>query len=91
MRAAAARPPKSARAKADGMLKHPYLLFIGNAADSLAAKTAAGIVQWRPDWCLGQNRLPGCRADLGLPDMTPEEAAGTGAGTMIVGGTGRST
>ena len=45
MRAAAARPPKSARAKADGMLKHPYLLFIGNAADSLAAKTAAGIVQ----------------------------------------------
>ena len=67
------------------MLKHPYLLFIGNAADPLAAKTAAGIVQWRPDWCLGQNRLPGCRADLGLPDMTPEEAAGAGAGTMIVG------
>ena len=34
------------------MLKHPYLLFIGDAANSLAAKTAAGIVQWRPDWCL---------------------------------------
>lgn len=67
------------------MLKHPYLLFIGNAADPLAAKTAAGIVQWRRDWSLGQCRLPGCQADLDLPDMTPEEAAAAGAGTMIVG------
>ncbi len=67
------------------MLKHPYLLFIGNASDQLAAKTAAGIVQWRRDWCLGQCRLPGCQADLGLPDMTPEEAAAAGARTMIVG------
>ena len=67
------------------MLKSPYLLFIGNAADPLAAKTAAGIVQWRPEWCLGQTRLPGCRADLALPDMTPEEAAAAGAATMIVG------
>ncbi|MFO1145310.1 MAG: N-acetyltransferase DgcN [Rhodospirillales bacterium] len=67
------------------MLKSPYLLFIGNAADPLAAKTAAGIVQWRPEWCLGQTRLPGCRANLALPDMTPEEAAAAGAATMIVG------
>lgn len=67
------------------MLKSPYLLFIGNAADPLAAKTAAGIVQWRPEWCVGQTRLPGCRADLALPDMTPEAAAAAGAATMIVG------
>jgi uncharacterized NAD-dependent epimerase/dehydratase family protein len=78
-------PGKNARAKADAMLKHPYLLFVGNAADRLAAKTAVGILQWRRDWCLGQTRLPGCRVELDLPDMTPEQAAAAGAGTMIVG------
>lgn len=67
------------------MLKRPYLLFLGNAADPLAGKTAAGVLQWRPDWCLGQTRLPGCRASLGLPEMTPEAAAAAGAGTMVVG------
>ncbi len=46
------------------MLKRPYLLFLGNAADSLAAKTAAGILQWRRPWCIGQTRLAGCRDDL---------------------------
>ena len=44
------------------MLKRPYLLFVGNAADQLAAKTALGVLQWRRDWCLGQMRLPGCQA-----------------------------
>lgn len=63
----------------------PYLLFLGDAADSLAAKTAAGIAYWRPQTALGQYRLPGCRADLGLPDLTPAEAAATGARTMIIG------
>jgi uncharacterized NAD-dependent epimerase/dehydratase family protein len=67
------------------VLKHPYLLFVGNAADSLAAKTAIGILQWRRAWCLGQTRLPECRAILDLPEMTPEDAAAAGARTMIVG------
>jgi uncharacterized NAD-dependent epimerase/dehydratase family protein len=69
----------------NGMLKQPYLLFIGNAADQLAAKTALGILQWRRPWCLGQTRLPGCKATLDLPDMTPEDAAVAGARTMVVG------
>ena len=63
----------------------PYLLFLGDVPDMLAAKTALGIVDWRPDWCLGQHRLPGCRADARLPDMSVAEAAGRGAKTMIVG------
>ncbi|HIJ63863.1 MAG TPA: DUF1611 domain-containing protein [Rhodospirillaceae bacterium] len=63
----------------------PYLLFLGDAADSLAAKTAAGIAYWRPQAALGQFRLPGCRADLGLPDLTPAEAAAAGARTMVIG------
>jgi hypothetical protein len=46
-------------------LQRPYLLFLGDAPDQLAAKTAAGI---------GQLRLPDCRADLKLPDKTLDEA-----------------
>lgn len=63
----------------------PYLMFLGDAPDQLAAKTAHGIVDWRPEWCLGQMRLPGCGADLAIPDLTIAEAAAKGARTMIVG------
>jgi uncharacterized NAD-dependent epimerase/dehydratase family protein len=67
------------------LLRTPYLLFIGDAADQLAAKTAAGVAHWRPEWCLGQFRLDGCNADLGLPDLTLEEAAAKGVKTLVVG------
>jgi uncharacterized NAD-dependent epimerase/dehydratase family protein len=63
----------------------PYLLFLGDAADPLAAKTAQGIVDWRRDWCLGQLRLPGCKADLGISDLSIPAAQQAGAKTMIVG------
>lgn len=63
----------------------PYLMFLGDVPDVLAAKTAYGIVDWRREWCLGQVRLPGCQADLGLPDMTIEAAAAAGAKTLILG------
>ena len=63
----------------------PYLLFIGDVADGLAAKTAQGAVDWRRDWCLGQMRLTGCGADLGVPDMGIEEAVAAGAKTFVVG------
>jgi uncharacterized NAD-dependent epimerase/dehydratase family protein len=67
------------------MIEHPYLMFLGDAADQLAAKTAHGIVHWRRDWCVGQLRLDGCNADLGLPDMTIGAAAEAGVRTLIVG------
>lgn len=66
-------------------IAHPYLMFLGEAADQLAAKTAQGIVHWRPDWCLGQLRLAGCNADLKIPDMTLEQAKAAGVKTVIVG------
>ncbi len=66
-------------------LRTPYLMFIGDAPDQLAAKTAKGVVDWQPDWCLGQLRLDGCNADLGIPVMTLEEAADAGVKTLIVG------
>ena len=63
----------------------PYLLFLGDARDDLAAKTARGVFAWRPDRCLGQLRLEGCKARLDLPDMTVEEAAAKGARSLVVG------
>jgi len=63
----------------------PYLLFLGDAPDQLAAKTAAGVAHWCRAECVGQLRLPGCRADLGLPDLTVDEAAAQGARTLIIG------
>jgi len=66
-------------------IKNPYFMFLGDVPDQLAAKTAQGIVDWRRDWCLGQLRLHGCKADLGIPDMTIAEAVQAGAQTMIIG------
>jgi uncharacterized NAD-dependent epimerase/dehydratase family protein len=63
----------------------PYLLFLGDVQDQLAAKTAQGVVDWRPEWCVGQLRLPGCKADCGIPNLTIAGARDKGAKTMIVG------
>ena len=63
----------------------PYLMFLGDAIDQLAAKTANGVAYWRPDWCLGQFRMEGCNADIGLPDMGLEEAAEKGVKTLVIG------
>jgi len=71
------------------MLNTPYLLFLGDAPDQLAAKVAQGIKDWRPEFCIGQLRLPGCKADLGLPEMTVEQARISGAKTMVVGAANR--
>jgi len=66
-------------------IANPYLMFLGDAADQLAAKTANGVAKWRPEWCLGQLRFEGCKADIGLPDMSLEEGAAAGAKTLVVG------
>ena len=67
------------------MIETPYLLFLGDAPDQLAAKVAQGIRDWRPDNAVGQFRMDGCKADLGLPDMTLTEARAAGAKPLVVG------
>ena len=67
------------------MIKNPYLLFLGDAPDQLAAKVAQGIRDWRPDISIGQIKLPGCKADLNLKNYTLEEAKENGAKTLIIG------
>jgi len=60
-------------------------LFLGDAADQLAAKVAQGIQDWRPENVVGQFRMPGCEADVGAPDLTLEEAWERGARALVVG------
>jgi uncharacterized NAD-dependent epimerase/dehydratase family protein len=66
-------------------IKLPYLIFLGDVKNPILAKTAFGVRDWRPDVCLAQCMLPGCGADLGLPVMTPAEAAAAGAGSILIG------
>ncbi|MFD1913304.1 N-acetyltransferase DgcN [Halodurantibacterium flavum] len=67
------------------MIQTPYLLFLGDAPDALAAKVAQGIRDWRPEFAIGQFRMPGCKADMRLPDMTLAEARAAGCKTLVVG------
>jgi len=67
------------------MISTPYLLFLGDAPDQLAAKVAQGIRDWRPDHAVGQFRLPDCGADLGIADMMLEQAKAAGAKTLVIG------
>lgn len=67
------------------MIKTPYLLFLGDAPDQLAAKVAQGIKDWRPENAVGQFRMEGCGADLGLTDMSLSEAQAAGAKTLVIG------
>lgn len=66
-------------------IPHPYLLFLGDVTDPLAAKTAHGIHVWRPDQCVGQLRLPGCQVTLGLEDLDIATAKARGAKTFVLG------
>lgn len=66
-------------------IPRPYVLFLGDVIDRLDAKTALGLLEWRPEWCAGQVRFtPDC-LDLGLPDMDFAGAAAAGCKTVVIG------
>ncbi len=60
-------------------IAQPYLLFLGDVTDPLAAKTARGIVKWRPDACLGELRLTEQTVSLGLEPLSLGDAKAMGA------------
>ncbi|MDJ0955368.1 MAG: DUF1611 domain-containing protein, partial [Arenicellales bacterium] len=70
-------------------IEQPYLLFLGDAQDDLAAKTAFGVYNWRPQACVGQVRLPGCVPRLDLPEMSMEQGVSAGAKTLMIGAANR--
>jgi len=67
------------------MIQKPYLVFLGDVATEPLAKTAFGVRDWLPGEVLGQSRRPGCGVDLGLPELTPEQAAQQGARSLLIG------
>ena len=67
------------------MLRKPYVLFLGDVEDNLAAKVAFGVNDWRGNDCVGQIRLDGCKASIDLPQISIIEAKEKGAKTLIVG------
>ncbi len=66
-------------------IPQPYLLFLGDVTDPLSAKTAKGILQWRPQLCTGQLRLSEETVSLGISDLSLLEAKELGAKTLVVG------
>jgi uncharacterized NAD-dependent epimerase/dehydratase family protein len=66
-------------------LSKPYLLFLGEAISFLDCKTAAGLRDWCPADVVGQYALPACTVSLGLPALTPLQAAARGARSLVIG------
>lgn len=66
-------------------LKKPYLVFVGDVDSATYVKTAAGLVQWCKDDIAGQLRFVGNTLNLGVPDLSIEQAVASGVKSIIVG------
>ncbi len=66
-------------------LRKPYLLFVGDVTIKTDAKTAFGLRDWCADDVLGEWSLPQATVSLGLPRLSPAQAAKRGAGSMVLG------
>jgi uncharacterized NAD-dependent epimerase/dehydratase family protein len=67
------------------VLRKPYLLYLGDAVLKSDCKTAFGLRDWCREDVLGEWSHPQGRVTLGLPRMSPLEAAARGAGSIVVG------
>ncbi len=67
------------------MIEKPYLIFVGDETDPVAAKTGMGVRDWAPDDCTAQWRLTADAVDLGLLEMAPAAAHAAGARSLLVG------
>lgn len=63
----------------------PYAVFLGDATVEVYTKTGLGLIQWRRESCAGQLRLPGCKVDAGVPDLSVAQAKSAGVRSLIVG------
>ncbi|WP_342805758.1 N-acetyltransferase DgcN [Alteromonas sp. M12] len=66
-------------------INYPYLLFVGDATDSLSIKMARSAADWSPEKCLAEYRLSGCSVTTGCPSMNIQEAAKAGAKSFVLG------
>lgn len=63
----------------------PFVVFFGDIDNEVYGKTGLGLVEWRRESCVGQLRLPGCKVDAGIADVSLAQARAAGARTLIVG------
>ena len=66
-------------------LRSPYLIFLGDTQEMVDAKTGAGLVQWCPEKVKGQLRFDDCLVDLGVPDLSIDEAKAQGVKSIVIG------
>jgi len=67
------------------ILRPPYVIFVGDESRTAYAKTGIGLMEWRPELCIGQIGLTEDAADLGLEPMSIEQAVAAGAGSLVIG------
>lgn len=66
-------------------LRKPYLLFLGDITLESDAKTGAGLRDWCRNDVVGEWALPACPVSLGLPRLSPVDAAKAGAQSLVIG------
>ncbi len=66
-------------------LRKPYLLYLGEAQRPTDAKTACGLRDWCRDDVVGEWSMPTATVSVGVPRLSPAEAAARGAGSLVVG------
>ena len=75
-------PPVADLARLD--LPRPYLLFLGDVTEAGYAKTAFGLRDWAREQCVGELSLAN-GITVGLTKLTPAEAHGRGARSLVIG------
>ncbi len=66
-------------------IRSPYLIFLGDTREIVDAKTGSGLVQWCPEKVAGQLRFDGCPVDLGIPDLSIDQARAQGVKSIVIG------
>ena len=67
------------------VLRKPYLIFLADVTAASDAKTGFGLRDWCASDVIGECRLPEGAVSMGLPALTPQQAAAAGAGSLIIG------
>lgn len=67
------------------VLRKPYLLYLGDAVLKSDCKTAFGLRDWCRDDVIGEWSHSAATVSLGVPRLSPLEAARRGAGSIVVG------
>jgi uncharacterized NAD-dependent epimerase/dehydratase family protein len=66
-------------------LRKPYLLYLGAAQRPTDAKTACGLRDWCGTDVVGEWSLPASTVSVGVPRLSPAQAAQQGAASLVIG------